>query len=317
MDISVRHMEVLRAVLSYGGMTAAAAHLNLTQPAVSRIIQQIERQMGVKLFVKDGRNIAPTPEAIELGHRIDEVFDKVDIVRRLGRILKNGGGRRIRIAVTPPLAASFLPGPLARTRARFPDTVMVMKMREMGSIETPTIDKDFDVSIAYNVTRSLDVIAHTLCEVPVVCYLPSGHRLCSRSAIGPADLEGEELMSFNIGSRLGVPLEAAFQAAGLKWRPGLQTGNSFMGAPLVRAGAGIAVADPFLWNRTPLDGLAIRLFMPITLLTPQVFYKRDHVLSAPEAFLIEELLSEAKAWSDAFRMEMDPDGRLAMLAAAA
>ncbi|MGL5114402.1 MAG: LysR family transcriptional regulator [Beijerinckiaceae bacterium] len=312
MDISVRHMEVLRAVLSHGGMTAAAAHLGLTQPAVSRIIQQIERQLGVKLFVKDGRNIAPTPEARELGQRIDEVFDKVDVVRRLGRILKNGGGRRIRIAVTPPLASSFLPGPLARTRARFPDTVMVVKMREMGSVETPTIDKDFDISIAYNITRSLDVVTHTLCNAPIVCYVPSGHPLAARIELRPEDLAEVELMSFNIGSRLGVPLEEAFQAAGLKWRPALQTGNSFMGAPLARVGAGIAIADPFIWNRAPLDGVEMRLFRPLSMLTPQVFYRREHAVSAPEAFLIKELLAEAKAWSFAFAefMRIAPEGQL-------
>lgn len=300
LDLSVRYMEVLRAVLSQGGMTAAAGHLGLTQPAVSRIVAQIERQVGVKLFVKEGRNIAPTPEAIELGQRIDDVFDKVDVVRRLGRILRNGGGRRIRIAVTPPLAASFLPRPLTQMRKRFPDTVVVVKMREMGSVETPSIDKDFDISIAYNITRTLDVVSHTLCDAPVVCYLPSAHRLASLPALGPDDLHGEEILSFNIGSRLGVPLEEAFAAAGRKWQPQLQTGNSFMGVPLVRAGAGIAVADPFLWNREPLDGVVIRPFLPRITLTPQVFYRREHAISAAESFLVEELVSEAASWSAAF-----------------
>jgi DNA-binding transcriptional LysR family regulator len=300
MDMSVRHMEVLRAVLSQGGMTPAARQLGITQSAVSRIVQQVERQLGVKLFFKDGRNIAPTPEARELGERIEEVFYKVDTVRRLGRVLRNGGGRRIRIAVTPALSSAFLPGPLARMRRRFPETVIVIKMREMGSVESPTLEQEYDLSIAYNVFRSLDVVTYPLCEAPVACYLPEEHALAAKPFITPADLAEEDILSFNVGSRLGVPMEEAFASAGQKWRPSFQTGNSFVAVPLVRSGCGIGVADPFSFNPRSLDGIVVRPFRPTVHLKPQVYHRRNHALSEPEMFLVKELRAEAQAWSARF-----------------
>jgi DNA-binding transcriptional LysR family regulator len=300
MDVSVRNMEVLRAVLLTGGMTAASRRLGITQPAVSRIIAQVERQIGVRLFVKTGRSVTPTPEAVELGARIEDVFERVDVVHRLGRSLRNGGGRRIRIAVTPALTATLLPVPLARMRQRFPDVQVVVKMREMGAVETPTLDKDFDVCVAYNMLQLPDVISHVICSAPVVCYLPRGHRLAARSEVSAADLAGEEIISFNVGSRLGEPVEQAFAAAGLPWRPGIQTGNSTICAPLVRQGVGIAIADPFVWGSGDLDGLEVRPLTPRIALTPHVFHARSHSPSAPETCFLEELLRSAKAWVRSF-----------------
>src|SRR3981189_3744118 len=55
------HLETLLWVVRLGGIGAAAQHLNLTQPAVTRRIQELERELGAKALRRQGRNVARPP----------------------------------------------------------------------------------------------------------------------------------------------------------------------------------------------------------------------------------------------------------------
>src|SRR3979411_806276 len=60
MGMDSRHLETLLWVVRLGGIGAAAQHLNLTQPAVTRRIQELERELGAKVLRRQGRNVVPT-----------------------------------------------------------------------------------------------------------------------------------------------------------------------------------------------------------------------------------------------------------------
>src|SRR5712692_3119805 len=60
MGMDSRHLETLLWVARLGGISAAAQHLNLTQPAVTRRIQELERELGAKVLRRQGRNVVPT-----------------------------------------------------------------------------------------------------------------------------------------------------------------------------------------------------------------------------------------------------------------
>src|SRR6202795_1316475 len=60
MFMDSRHLETLLWVFRLGGIGAAAQHLNLTQPAVTRRIQELERELGAKVLRRQGRNVVPT-----------------------------------------------------------------------------------------------------------------------------------------------------------------------------------------------------------------------------------------------------------------
>src|ERR1700738_933661 len=60
MGMDSRHLETLLWVVRLGGIGAAAQHLNLTQPAVTRRIQELERELGAKVLRRQGRNVMLT-----------------------------------------------------------------------------------------------------------------------------------------------------------------------------------------------------------------------------------------------------------------
>ena len=63
MAISVREMDVFRCVMQSGSVTNAAITLNISQPAVSRMLQQAEERLGFRLFEREKKRLKPTTEA--------------------------------------------------------------------------------------------------------------------------------------------------------------------------------------------------------------------------------------------------------------
>ena len=59
-DVSIKHIRAANSVALYGSFTAAAADLGMTQSAVSRLVLQLERQLGVSLFLRSTRNVVLT-----------------------------------------------------------------------------------------------------------------------------------------------------------------------------------------------------------------------------------------------------------------
>lgn len=58
-----KQLEIFRAVMQTGSVSAAGRRMNLSQPSVSRIIGDLERQFGVPLFQRQSKGVSPTPEA--------------------------------------------------------------------------------------------------------------------------------------------------------------------------------------------------------------------------------------------------------------
>ena len=63
MPINVREMDVFRCVMQSGAVTNAAVALNISQPAVSRMLQQAEERLGFRLFEREKKRLKPTTEA--------------------------------------------------------------------------------------------------------------------------------------------------------------------------------------------------------------------------------------------------------------
>ena len=90
MAISVREMDVFRCVMQSGSVTNAAAALNISQPAVSRMLQQAEERLGFSLFEREKKRLKPTTEAQTLFAEVVNVFAAIEHTQRLAVELRDG-----------------------------------------------------------------------------------------------------------------------------------------------------------------------------------------------------------------------------------
>ena len=117
--MNTRDIEAFVAVVETGSIVAASARLNLTQPGVTRRIQNLEQTLGTELLFRQSKPLKPTPagrEAYELGRRVlRSVTDLVDGVAPDGEI-----SGEFRLGLTPLLAETALGMPIDQLRAGFP-----------------------------------------------------------------------------------------------------------------------------------------------------------------------------------------------------
>src|SRR5690349_9832534 len=90
--MNLRQLEVFYAIMRTGSVTAAARHLNVTQPAVSAVLKHFEAQSKIRLFRRVGGRLQPTPEAEAIFPDVAEIHGRLDAVDRfmsdlaLGRV---------------------------------------------------------------------------------------------------------------------------------------------------------------------------------------------------------------------------------------
>src|SRR5689334_11897617 len=107
--LNPRQIEAFRAVIVMGSVTGASRALNVTQPAVTRLIQDLQRSLGLPLFVRRGSRLVPTEEALALYREVERQFVGLDRIARAARDLKEGRAGTLRIAALPAFSVGFMP----------------------------------------------------------------------------------------------------------------------------------------------------------------------------------------------------------------
>ena len=97
-DVSIKHIRAANSVALYGSFTAAAADLGMTQSAVSRLVLQLEKQLGVSLFLRSTRNVVLTAPGREFTVSARRLIEDLNIQVENARAL--GGQVRGRLIVS-------------------------------------------------------------------------------------------------------------------------------------------------------------------------------------------------------------------------
>lgn len=298
MPLSIRHMEVLDAILREGSMSGAAAALGVSQPAVSRHVAAAEHLLDVQLFYRRGTALIPTTELLELRPILKQIFDGVAAAREVGDLLRYGMGRRIQIATTPSFALAILSDAIAALRKTYPRTQIITRVRDAAAIKQGILRGDFDFGLVYNEREAGPTATSIqLCTTEIVCVVPDSHRLAARTEITPEDLDNEPLISFGRLSAIGADLDRIFETHGANRNVAISTGNSFMGAAFVRSGAGLGLFDPFARNTPHSQGLSTRPFRPRRAINPHAIHANSRALSEPDKCLLSALVDTAQTWA--------------------
>jgi len=126
--INFRQFDAFRAVMLNGSVTQAAAMLNISQPAVSRLIHDLEEHIDIRLFERTKGRLHPTPDADQLFQELERTYGGlnriVDFIEDL-RQLKSG---QFRLAATTPTGQSIVPIALKEFQKQHPDVKVSYKI---------------------------------------------------------------------------------------------------------------------------------------------------------------------------------------------
>lgn len=244
MRLNLRQIEAFRAVYRTGGMTAAGNLMNITQPAVSRLIRDLEAEIGLPLFVREGTSIAPTPDATALYHEVEKSFHGLDQVALFAGDLKRNRSGRINIAAS--LAPSFfaIPDAIARFRNDWPDVTVSLQSCPSPEVTDLVAANKADIGLAVLPPQTGGVEIMPLPTLHVVAVVPGNHKLSKKKIIRPKDLDGEAMLMVNEYSLMQQRILKSFEAEGVT--PDVIFDSSYSGSicGLVAKGMGVSVLDP-------------------------------------------------------------------------
>lgn len=261
MGLTLRHIEVIRAVMQEGSVTGAARLLAVSQPALSRTLKNAESRIGMLLFERRSGRMSPTPEALTLQRDIERVYREIEAVERTSGDLRNLRGGQLSVACNPSVASTLVATVLGQTTEAAPDIRVSIQTALNYEVVELVRNRGADIGYAWEVPRQPEVVSTEIGRSRLVCLLPAGHALAARKSVSAKDLHGVPLISFSSTLPIGFETESAFAEAGATRRIGIEVGQTFVAASLVRAGAGIAIVDQLSVRALP-DDLMVRPLLP-------------------------------------------------------
>jgi DNA-binding transcriptional LysR family regulator len=289
MSLTLRQLEVVRAVVRHGAVTLAAAELGVSQPAVSMMLRESATSAGFPLFVRRGGRLQPTPELRVLVDDIERVFTGLERINRLVRDTRDISIGSVAIAATPTLAESLLPGAIAAFRRRRPRIHIAVQTMDNIAVVEAVAQGGVDFGLVLTPIAESDVKLVPLCRGELVCVVHPDNPLAQRTMVRPQDLAPHPLISFSRGLPLGRLVEESFRAAGVPRRIALEVNQSSVALALVRTGAGVAVIDPFVVMDDRDHGVVGLPLRPSASIEAHALIPREGALSRPALMLLATL----------------------------
>lgn len=168
----LRHIEVFQAIRQTGSVSAAAQLLHVSQPAVSKVLQHAELQLGFALFLRVRGKLQPTPEALLLEREVDKVTESLQGVQRLAASLRREPGHRLRIGSTPALALSLMPPVINEWTRRYPDTRCELASAHTRELVQNLLMRELDVALTFKQPDHPGIKAQALAHGVLVALAP-------------------------------------------------------------------------------------------------------------------------------------------------
>jgi DNA-binding transcriptional LysR family regulator len=288
--INHRQLEAFRAVMITGVVTRAAEVLRVTQPAVTRLIGDLEYTLGFALFERRKGRLVPTVDAQVLYEEVEKSFVGVDKIAQIAEDIRRFNRGTLRIASMPAMALGFLPRVITRFLADRPEINVSLQVRSSQKVVEWIAAQQFDVGFVAIQASHPAVEAETLLATRLVCVMPEGHSLAARSVIAPKDLENEVFISLGTELAVRFMVDAVFDEAGVSRRLGIDTQLSEPACALVVEGAGVSLVEPITAAEFLGRGLVARPFEPAIPFEFAVLYPSYR----PRARLAEDFVARVK-----------------------
>ncbi len=248
--MTIRHLQIFKAVCDCGGITAAAERLNVTQPSVSLAVRELEAFYGARLFDRMNRGVYPTEAGLLLRRYAEEIlasFEEAASVLRGGRAV-----RRCRVGVNVSAAETYLPSIVERIRRDAPDVELSVLVKNNTQLDEMLSENRIDFAIYDGATETGARVALPLVEEcqAAVC----APALFERETIEPAELARKPLLLREAGSGLRVCVDAALSRGGYPYRIAAESSSTLALLELARAGLGFAVVPRPLAEKHGADG---------------------------------------------------------------
>ena len=259
--LRIRQLQALNLLAENETISLTAKAMNISQPAVSRLLADLAKELGYPLFVRSGRRMTLTREAQYLLPEIQRIFASMGQIRNLQHNIQSGKSGHLKIACLPGFSTSHLPGIVAEFMSQRSDITVTIEPDRPERILDWVIGEQYDCGITdgFHSHHALDSK-----HVPVrcVCVFPKGHRLEAKKVIGPKDLAGERIAHDRIGSNFYMRIREAMDSEGVPIDSYVETRQFTCACELVAKGVCVSIVSEIDARVYANQGVSFRPFAP-------------------------------------------------------
>ncbi|MES2696353.1 MAG: LysR family transcriptional regulator [Verrucomicrobiota bacterium] len=284
--MELRHLRYFVAVASYGSFSQAAAVLRLTQPTVSRQVQDLEDELGVLLVKRTANAVTLTKAGEDFYEEAREILSQVD--QSVERVRGGQQDRALRIGYVPSLAVGVMPRAIERFQTEHPRIRLELSDLAPAEINRRAANKQIDLAITIGACATVEEFAwREMSRISIVLILSPRHPLAKRKTVDPKALQSVTLIPLD---RVAYPeyiphLRKMLAAFGVKPRFSAHSADGILALfTAVEAGNGATLLLETTASLMPCS-LVFRQFRPaLKPVTVHVGYSAVKASSHAQAF---------------------------------
>lgn len=283
-------LQAFLSIAERGSFQRAAAHLNLSQTALSHRMRKLEADLGVKLFARTTRQVSLSPAGLSLLPKARRIM--TDIQTSLDELRQHGraGVERVAIGCLPTIAIHYLPRLLAEFSARHPETAVKIYDNSASEIAAHVHSGAAEFGITIVAANSWDLEIKPLLKEPFVLVCPADHPFARQRAVRWPELAKIPLVriSQQTGNRALIDDALGSRRESMDWRYEVQ--HVATAVSMVLAGVGLTVVPRLAVDVMGTPGIAaVPLERPGIVRTIGILSRRGVPLS-PAAESLAELI---------------------------
>jgi len=291
-ELTLRQIEVVRAVMITGTISGAAELLNVSAPGISRLVKHTEESLGIRLFERKAGLFIPSIEASKVFDQVSEVYKNVENLQAAVNDLQRGEDVGLSFASAPSIAQFIAARALQRVRTRYPDLFVDLNILKIEETADYLLLERGEFVIMSTEVQNAAIENEKIAQGRLVVILPEGHALAAKESVSIQDLMNEELIGVGPDDPYGRLLAQPFTEAGLTPRHSMRGRFAQTVVSLVRHGMGVALIDEFSVAEVYMPGVVRKPFAEDIGISTFVAKKKGRVLSGFAEFTISQFRRE-------------------------
>ncbi len=255
-QLDIRALQAFLAAMSTGSITGAAQLLGKSQPAVTRVVRELEEAVGFQLFHRNGPRISPTERGLLFHEEAVRLMAGMRQISSRATAIRDNIAASLDIVATPTMSGGLIAPALARLGEAQPDFINVQTMgaeHVVRSVHARTAD----IGVSSFPLDYAGLAIQAICERDCVGVVAQDDPLARHSVLPLASLAERRLVTVGNAFRLRRAIDRAISQAGIRPSSDFSTNTSLNAVMAARAGLGVAIIDPVTAFGIPVQGVKV------------------------------------------------------------
>ena len=240
-----RQIAAFQEVMRSGSLTSAAEYLNTSQPGVSRLIKDLEENLGFPLFIRHGSRIVPTQAARDLWEVVERSFLGLNYIAEMADRIRTGTNASLSIAASPVFAATLVADAIGELRQSFDlEAINTIRVTTLPVVREIALRRaELGITLLDHHTHDTDLIKTQ--KLPF-CAI-SGHQseFDGKHSCQLSDFEGRPFVAFDESTVSGQMQNSWFSTMAAPPGVAIKSYLANVVSALVLKGFGFAIVDPW------------------------------------------------------------------------